>query len=77
METVMPPRKRGVSLIGAFFGMLITFLGGVFVGTHPSWIPIRWFEKGDSLGPTQTYVAPTTMPDDVPAKGAPGPTTLP
>ena len=32
---------KGVSLIGAIMGMAITFLGGIFVGLHPSWLPLK------------------------------------
>jgi hypothetical protein len=41
MENVPQPMKsKGVSVIVALFGMAITFLGGVYVGIHPNWIPI-------------------------------------
>ena len=40
-STYKRPATKGVSVLGALAGMLITFIGGVYVGLHPSWIPIK------------------------------------
>jgi hypothetical protein len=74
MEPVPPPRKSGVSLIGAFFGMLITFLGGIYVGAHPGWFPSKMLNGADN-GPSKVISNPATLND--PSKDTHGPTTLP
>ena len=70
-STYKPPVRKGVSVIGALAGMLITFIGGIYVGLHPAWIPIKGVgpSAGDTgpaktspaTAPTQTDVRPATM----------------
>jgi hypothetical protein len=43
METVPIRQRKGVSIATAIAGMLITFIGGVVVGLHPAWIPIKGY----------------------------------
>jgi hypothetical protein len=76
-STYKRPATKGVSVLGALAGMLITFIGGVYVGLHPSWIPIKGVgpSAGDtgpmkatpSTGPAQGEVRPTTMPSTMPS----------
>jgi hypothetical protein len=53
-----PQQRRGnsVTIIGALAGMAVTFVFGVYVGLHPTWIPIKTSSQGD-------YSAPVTLPD--------------
>jgi hypothetical protein len=88
MEPAQSPRKSGVSLTGASFGMLITFLGGIYVGAHPSWFPSKLFNGQDpnagKVSPNppstmddmhKTTTQPTTAPSMAPSTT--GPSTLP
>jgi hypothetical protein len=41
-----PSNARGVSIIGACAGMLVTFIAGIVVGLHPTWVP--FYSSADS-----------------------------
>jgi hypothetical protein len=78
METTPQQNKQshGVGILTALVGMLVAFLAGIFVGLHPSWIPIKTSQSGDiNQMPTQAsprdMSAPTTMPDDDHSMGNP------
>jgi hypothetical protein len=58
-------QKSGVSVFAALAGMLVTFLAGVFVGLHPTWIPIKTSSYPDVSQPValpSSPTSPTTQP---------------
>jgi hypothetical protein len=85
-STTQPPaRSPGVSYIGAFAGMLVTFVAGVYVGLHPSWIPIKGNGANEMGTPLKVgspavitpdhampATMPATMPTTIPATGMTG-----
>jgi hypothetical protein len=62
METATRPdgSKHRVSIAGALAGMVVTFLLGVYVGVHPTWLPIKSSSVSDFSTPLKT--PPATQP---------------
>jgi hypothetical protein len=61
----------GISVFAALAGMLVTFLAGVFVGLHPTWIPIKTSSYPDVSQPVvlpPPSASPTTQPKTQPAE---------
>jgi len=72
METGPQQKKRGVGILTALAGMLITFLAGVYVGLHPAWIPIRTgATPQDFSSPMILPAGATTEPATQPAEARP------
>src|ERR1019366_5451134 len=41
METTLPPEKKSriYTILGTLAWMLLSFVGGIYVGVHPEWVP--------------------------------------
>ena len=78
MQTAPQEKKQGLhfSLFTSLAGMLITFLAGIYVGLHPTWIPIKLGASSDDNPnlPLKLNVAPTTSHATTPASS---PSTAP
>jgi hypothetical protein len=55
MELSPQQKKQGirVSIFSALSGMVVTFLLGLYVGLHPTWIPINSSSTGEDGGPVR------------------------
>jgi hypothetical protein len=77
METAPHQNKsqHGVSVFAFVFGMLVTFMVGLYVGLHPAWIPIKLGNFADAVtdqpSPAKSFSRPTSEPSETPATDKP------
>jgi hypothetical protein len=64
MDSAQPPQKCSnfMGLLGTILGILIGFLGGVYVGLHPQWIPIKGIGTTDESSQPVVMPAPASQP---------------
>jgi hypothetical protein len=66
METTLPPEKKSriYTILGTLAWMLLSFVGGIYVGVHPEWVPNMpwaWHPKDDQPAET-TLPIPASQP---------------
>lgn len=59
-NTLPPDRGNRVGLFVFISGMLVTFILGVFVGLHPTWLPFKTTSEVDFSSPSKTLPHTTT-----------------
>ena len=66
METTLPPEKKSriYTIVGTLAWMLLSFVGGIYVGVHPEWVPnMPWaWHPNEDQPPEPTPHIPSSQP---------------